>query len=160
MSSALTDVYPRPIAPRTLELRPARTEAILGARGRRATSRRACSAAIGLDAVDEGAGHIRVTVPTFRPDLTREVDLIEEIARLHGYDQVPPTLPRLDAAAGADARRSTTSRNDAARDALRGLGLDEMVTYGFVGAAPRPPVPRRRSRRTCASPIRCARSSR
>ncbi|HEY1586199.1 MAG TPA: phenylalanine--tRNA ligase subunit beta, partial [Polyangia bacterium] len=84
VTSSLADIYPRPVAPRSLELRPARTEAILGTVVTRDEQTRLLTA-IGLDAVDEGAGHIRVTVPTFRPDLTREIDLIEEIARLHGY---------------------------------------------------------------------------
>ena len=131
VTSALADAYPRPVTPKTLELRPARTEALLGTtvtRDRQA----ALLAAIGLDTVDEGAGHIRVTIPTFRPDLSREVDLIEEIARLHGYDRVAPTLPRLDEPPGP-MRDLDDARNDAARDALRGLGLDEVVTYGFVG---------------------------
>ncbi|MCA1664503.1 MAG: phenylalanine--tRNA ligase subunit beta, partial [Myxococcales bacterium] len=131
VASALTDVYPRPGAPKTIELRPARTEALLGThvpRDRQAQ----LLAAVGLDAVDEGAGHIRVTVPTFRPDLTREIDLVEEIARLHGYDRVAPTLPRMAEPPGP-MRDHDDERNDAARDALRGLGLDEVVSYGFVG---------------------------
>ncbi len=52
------------------------------------------------------------------------------------------------------------ARNDAARDALRGLGLDEVVTYGFVGPHHGAPVRSTAICRTCASPIRCARSSR
>lgn len=131
VASALTDVYPRPIAPKTIDLRPARTEAILGAALPRDRQARLL-AAVGLDAVDQGAGHIRVTVPTFRPDLTREIDLVEEIARLHGYDRVTPTLPRLAEPPGP-MRDLDDQRNDAARDALRGLGLDEVVSYAFVG---------------------------
>ena len=131
VTSALADAYPRAIAPATLELRPARTEALLGTRVTR-DRQTALLASIGLDAVDEGAGHIRVTVPTFRPDLSREIDLIEEIARLHGYDRVAPTLPRMAEPPGP-MRDFDDERNDAARDALRGLGLDEIVTYGFVG---------------------------
>ncbi len=131
VASALTDAYPRPIAPKTLELRPARTESLLGMKVPR-DQQTVLLRGIGLDAVDEGAGHIRVTVPTFRPDLLREVDLIEEIARLYGYDHVPPTLPRMEEPPGP-MRDLDDTRNDAARDALRGLGLDEIVTYGFVG---------------------------
>jgi phenylalanyl-tRNA synthetase beta chain len=131
VSSAPADAYPRPLAPRTIELRPARTEAILGAPVTRDEQARLLSA-IGLDAVDEGGGHIRVTVPTFRPDLTREIDLIEEVARLHGYDRVAPTLPRMVEPPGP-MRDAAETRNDAARDALRGLGLDEVVSYAFVG---------------------------
>jgi phenylalanyl-tRNA synthetase beta chain len=62
----------------------------------------------------------------------REVDLVEEIARLYGYDRVAPTLPRLDEPPGP-MRDLDDTRNDAARDALRGLGLDEIVSYAFVG---------------------------
>ncbi|MGZ3408562.1 MAG: phenylalanine--tRNA ligase subunit beta, partial [Polyangia bacterium] len=131
VASALADVYPRAIAPVTLELRPARTESLLGTPLTR-DRQSALLASIGLDAVDEGSGHIRVTVPTFRPDLSREVDLIEEIARLYGYDRVAPTLPRMDQPPGP-MRDLDDVRNDAARDALRGIGLDEIVTYGFVG---------------------------
>ena len=131
VASALTDAYPKPVKPLVLELRPARTEALLGTRVAR-DRQTVLLSAIGLDAVDEGTGHIRVTVPTFRPDLLREVDLIEEIARLYGYDHVQPTLPRMAEPPGP-MRDLDDARNDAARDALRGLGLDEVVTYGFVG---------------------------
>lgn len=129
-TSTLTDAYPKPVGPATIALRPARTDALLGVTLPRDRQAKLLQS-IGLDAVDGGGGQLRVTVPTFRPDLTREIDLIEEIARLHGYDQVPPTLPRMDHPPGP-MRDLDEARNDAARDALRGLGLDEIVTYGFV----------------------------
>jgi phenylalanyl-tRNA synthetase beta chain len=133
IGSSLADAYPRPIAPATVTLRPGRTDALLGFITK-VDRQVALLEAIGVDAVDEGAGTLRAVVPTSRPDLTREVDLIEEIARLHGYDHVPATLPRLDQPPGP-MRDADDVRNDAARDALRGVGLDEVVTYGFVGPA-------------------------
>ncbi|WP_217617346.1 hypothetical protein, partial [Cellulomonas sp. GbtcB1] len=48
----------------------------------------------GADAV------VSVTVPTWRPDLTEPDDLVEEVARLHGYDAIPPVVPRSPAALG------------------------------------------------------------
>src|SRR5262249_41081413 len=83
---------------------------------------------IELDAKPGGAGPLRVEVPTFRRDLVREVDLIEEVARLHGYDAFPPTLPPSTHAprGGGDAVA------EAARDGLCALGLAEAITYGFV----------------------------
>ncbi|MDB4968477.1 MAG: phenylalanyl-tRNA synthetase, beta subunit [Myxococcales bacterium] len=131
LGSSLTDAYPRPIAPVLVTLRPARTDALLGFTTK-IDRQVSLLKAIGIDAIDEGAGTLRALVPTSRPDLTREVDLIEEIARLHGYDHVPATLPPLDSPPGP-MRDADDVRNDAARDALRGLGLDEVVTYGFVG---------------------------
>lgn len=130
VASALADAYPRPIAPVTLTLRAERTSALLGL-ALPAAAQAKLLHGIGLEAHVDGAT-LRVTVPTFRPDLTREVDLIEEIARLHGYEHVPAVLPPLDEPPGP-MRNAAEATNDAARDALRGLGLDEVVTYGFVG---------------------------
>ncbi len=71
----------------------------------------------------------RVTPPTFRPDLIREVDLIEEVGRIAGYDAAPETLPR-HATAGALTREQRVRR--AVRSALAGCGLDEVLTYTFI----------------------------
>ncbi|RYD06911.1 hypothetical protein N752_01925 [Desulforamulus aquiferis] len=43
--------------------------------------------------VQEQGDNLLVTVPTFRPDITREIDLVEEVARLYGFHRVPETLP-------------------------------------------------------------------
>jgi phenylalanyl-tRNA synthetase beta chain len=88
-------------------------------------------------AVDAGAGVVdraaswTVTVPTFRPDLEREVDLIEEVGRLAGYDRAPETLPRHRVAGGL-TRPQQVRR--AVRRALAGCGLDEVITYSFIAA--------------------------
>jgi phenylalanyl-tRNA synthetase beta chain len=130
VSGSFVDRYPRAIEPARLSLRPTRTDALLGARIA-ADEQAGLLGRLGL-AVDASGDRIQVTVPTFRPDLTREADLIEEIARLYGYDRFPTTIPRLAAApAVSDVARHRVD-DEAARDALRGLGLDEIVTYGFV----------------------------
>lgn len=129
VTSALTDVVARPIAPAQVTLRPARTQMIIGAPIDRARQKSLLQS-IGLDVLDEGES-LRCIVPTFRPDLTREIDLVEEIARLHGYENIPATLPRLHAAPGP-LRAADELRLDATRDALRALGLDELMTYSFV----------------------------
>jgi phenylalanyl-tRNA synthetase beta chain len=71
-----------------------------------------------------------VTPPTFRPDLEREVDLIEEVGRIAGYGRSPETLPRHRVAGGL-TRPQQVRR--AVRRALAGCGLDEAITYTFVG---------------------------
>jgi phenylalanyl-tRNA synthetase beta chain len=70
-------------------------------------------------------------VPTFRRDLTREADLVEEVARLHGYQRVPATLPRTTAV-GRDGRSEAERRQETARAALAALGFTEAITYAFV----------------------------
>jgi phenylalanyl-tRNA synthetase beta chain len=85
-------------------------------------------AAIGIASAPDGADKIAATVPTFRPDITIEEDLVEEVMRLVGYDRAPARLPR---GSGAPAP-SPEALADRARDALAALGLSEIVSWGFV----------------------------
>jgi phenylalanyl-tRNA synthetase beta chain len=78
--------------------------------------------------VNPGDESITATAPTFRPDITIEEDLVEEVMRLHGYDRVPARLP-----GGRRApERSPEALADRARDALAALGLHEVATWAFV----------------------------
>lgn len=70
-----------------------------------------------------------VTPPSFRPDLIRGVDLIEEVGRISGYGRAPETLPRHSTAGGL-TRPQQVRR--AVRRALAGCGLDEVLTYSFI----------------------------
>ncbi|MGE5550204.1 MAG: phenylalanine--tRNA ligase subunit beta [Bacteroidota bacterium] len=74
------------------------------------------------------AGGLAVTVPTHRQDVEGPADLAEEVARLHGYDRIPPTYP-----ASSQVGRRTPAQDFAlrARRLLRGLGQTEVVTYSF-----------------------------
>src|SRR5665647_3578492 len=80
---------------------------------------------------DAPDGAVDVQAPTWRPDLTAPVDLVEEIARLRGYDAIPSVLPTAPAGRGlTDAQRT---RRSVAR-ALADAGLTEVLSYPFVGA--------------------------
>ena len=83
-----------------------------------------------------GRGRVwQVTVPSWRVDVTREIDLIEEVARIHGYDQIPTTFPALRTVPPApDAR---LQRDRAVRQMLRAAGFHEAATLSFIerGAA-------------------------
>jgi phenylalanyl-tRNA synthetase beta chain len=87
--------------------------------------------AIGIATNPEGGDKLVATVPTFRPDISIEEDLVEEVMRLVGYDRAPVRLPH---GSGAPAP-SPEATADRARDALAALGLAEIVSWGFV---PRP----------------------
>jgi phenylalanyl-tRNA synthetase beta chain len=82
-------------------------------------------------AVEEAGDLLTAVVPSFRPDISIEPDLIEEVMRLTGYDRVPARLPPGARAPGV----SPEALADRARDALAAQGLHEAVTWGFV---PRP----------------------
>lgn len=72
---------------------------------------------------------LRFQPPSFRPDLTREVDLIEELARRHGYDAIPERLP--DASGDYHYEAPVRRPTDIARAALLASGCTEAVTFGF-----------------------------
>lgn len=78
---------------------------------------------------DALASPLRCRVPSWRNDLRRREDLIEEIARIHGYDSIPTTLPRQPLAPVVVSRGRTAA--DATRDALAAAGLFECMTLPF-----------------------------
>ena len=118
-------------APKTLRLRDERTERLLGTAVPRDE---AADILRRLEfAVAETPEGLDVTVSAFRRgDVTREVDLIEEVARLWGLDKLPYTLPSRRGATGVLAPEQRLRRR--AEDALAGAGLSEVC--GWVFAAP------------------------
>ena len=87
-------------------------------------------ARLGCKVEPAGEGHLTVTAPTNRPDLTREVDLIEEVCRLWGEGDITPTLPAAKNHAGGltvDQRRVRLIGQT-----LRACGLSETSTYCFA----------------------------
>ncbi|MCL6454417.1 MAG: phenylalanine--tRNA ligase subunit beta [Alicyclobacillus sp.] len=79
---------------------------------------------------DRSSAVWRVTVPTRRPDITREADLVEEVARMVGYDQIPSTLPQGATTAGVLTRAQQMQR--VTRHTLVGCGMMEVFTYAFT----------------------------
>ncbi len=72
-----------------------------------------------------------VTIPSWRLDVEREIDVIEEIARLYGYDRFPNTLP---AFAGAVIELPDAHKDEKLRSSLLGLGYDEAVSLTFISS--------------------------
>jgi len=127
-SPAVVDLRPRPIHPARVLLRPERANSLLGLD---LGTQEMCDLLrrLGMETspVDDG---VEVTVPTRRPDVTMEADLIEEIGRLYGYDRIDATMPR-----GTLTRGSLPPREEGAAEAARALclcGLSEVVTYSFA----------------------------
>ncbi len=71
-----------------------------------------------------------VSVPTRRPDITIEADLIEEVARLYGYDHIPTTLPIGLTTAGALTKHQQKRRK--VRNYLESVGLSQVITYSLT----------------------------
>ena len=77
-----------------------------------------------------GFGFVRVAAPSWRPDLRNGPDLVEEVARLRGYDKIPSVLPTAPGGRGLTAGQRGVRL---ASTALAGLGLTEVWSYPFVG---------------------------
>jgi phenylalanyl-tRNA synthetase beta chain len=124
----LIDRYPTRLRPAVLRLRRARIVGLLGLAVPDREVRRLLGR-LGFTLAPAPGGW-RVTIPTRRVDVLREVDLIEEIARHYGFDRLPATFPALTAAAPPVDPRITRARG--LRSALTAAGFFEAVTFGFI----------------------------
>ena len=118
---------------RNISLRPSRTEALAGIDVPK-TEQIRILAALGFQPKD-GGDLIEVTPPSWRPDIHGEADLVEEVARIVGFDHIPTVpLPRL-ADQPEQALSLTQSRRVRARRALAGRGMVEALTFSFLKQA-------------------------
>jgi phenylalanyl-tRNA synthetase beta chain len=124
----LIDACPRPQDRPRLRLRLPRTNAILGTTLAKPQVKDILRR-LEMPAVAEDEDTLTVQVPSYRGDLTREIDLIEEVARLHGYDNIPVTLPRLAMAAQRPPKEARL--REKAKELLLGLGFFEVINYAF-----------------------------
>ncbi|MDC0706911.1 phenylalanine--tRNA ligase subunit beta [Stigmatella sp. ncwal1] len=132
VASGRVDVYPGQKPARRVTLRFARVEKVLGTSVPEGECRRILGA-LGFQGVEEGAAQATFEVPRARVDVEREEDLLEEIARVFGYDNIRARLPRGVAELAPEPPQSEAERR--LRQVLSGAGLNEVVNYSFV--APR-----------------------
>lgn len=126
--SGVVDTYPAPVSERTISLRPARATYVLGVD---IAKEEASQILTGLQfKVQDSGEDLLVTVPTHRVDVNLEIDLIEEIARMHGYNRVPDTLPYGPSTQGLKTKEQSFTAG--LRDLLAESGLYEVVTYSFT----------------------------
>ncbi len=127
VSVGTVDVRVPPRAPTTLRLRAERVRQILGkvVEGAEAA---AILSNLGCEVAVEGAD-LQVAVPSYRADLEREIDLIEEVARVHGLDRIPSTVPGRRVGRGGLSVEQKRARE--IEDLLVGGGLSQVISYSF-----------------------------
>lgn len=117
-------------SPTTVRFRPSRCEGLMGITVKSDEMVRLLSAVgIGVEPVGRAGEELRCTIPAWRPDLYREVDLIEEVARLKGLEHIP-ILEKLPVTVHAPQLKERAQRE--LGGLLTGLGFFETVTFSFV----------------------------
>jgi len=128
IAKGIIDCYPEPWSAPSITVRVQRTNEILGAKISIEEIVQYLSS-LGMAVREDGSNRMEVKPPSFRVDLTREIDLIEEVARLVGYDAIPVTLPAIRPGQGdTDA----ITLRDRIKTLLVGMGYVELITYSFV----------------------------
>jgi phenylalanyl-tRNA synthetase beta chain len=138
LAGGVVDIYPVPHEPKEIALHFQKTTALLGIPISHALQISYLTN-LGLVVTGQSPGECTFGIPTFRVDLKRDVDLIEEIGRLYGVDKIPATPPRQSI--GTNAYDTVYDAASEARRILTGLGLDEaqgqtLVAHEECGVKP------------------------
>ena len=132
IQQGILDEYPNPAPSRKVQLRFERTNAMLGTDIGEKEQRQILTN-LGFEEQDPSPSEATYTVPPRRHDVAHEADLIEEVARMHGFDNLPTTLPRVHPRQEIIAPQAAIERN--LRAHLVGLGLTELSSLTFSSDA-------------------------
>lgn len=128
VACGIIDAYPKIITPPVINLRPQRVSSMLGIEvGKQETinilNQLSCKVNEGDD------GNLTVTPPSYRIDLEREIDLVEEVARLKGFDSIPATMPFVRIQSDKPPLRQIIERK--VRTVLVNNGMHEVINFSF-----------------------------
>ncbi len=119
----IADVYPEKISEREVLFRYDRCRKLLGYDVPHSEIKRIVTA-LGMKIISEENGKLLLSIPTFRPDIEREADIIEEIARINGYENIP-AVPRISIT--LEKRYDHSDFTDSLRTTANALGFFEMI---------------------------------
>lgn len=132
VAPGVVEAYPNPSRPIAIHLRPKRVEELLGVSPGRAEMSGALKA-LGATVGSGPQGALLVTPPSFRRDLTREIDLVEEVARIVGYHRIEGVMPSAPLVRGELPERMRWERE--LKRVLTAAGFFEAVTLSFAASA-------------------------
>jgi len=130
VACGVIDAYPQPFSPLDIEFSPEETNNILGS-SISVKEMGEILTRLGFKTFEkEGETYLCVRVPSYRNDISQPIDLVEEIARLYGYDKIPSGMPKIEVSDSVDDK--VLILEDHVRDVLTGLGLCEVVSHSLV----------------------------
>lgn len=132
LHAEIADTYPRPPSPKTIALRPSEAKRILGIDFSLEEIRHILAALECTCTTHTGDGEpwLEVGVPSYRLDVLIPADLIEDIARIHGYEAIPSTLMR--DVLPPQRSQPLLQGLERTRDILVGCGLTEIMSYALT----------------------------
>ncbi|MCK5503546.1 MAG: phenylalanine--tRNA ligase subunit beta [Thermodesulfovibrionia bacterium] len=153
--SHITDIYPDPYTPRKLCVKYKKINSVIGIDIDESFVENVLTG-LGFKIKREGDG-IVVTPPSFRQDIQRDVDIIEEVVRLYGYDRIPSTLPAVQMISAPVHKTQEAIKS--IKNAMVKSGFSEAINYSFLNPEIMdklniPPEDRRRKTVFIKNPLR------
>jgi phenylalanyl-tRNA synthetase beta chain len=129
IAKGMIDEYPKPFTPPVINLRIEKVNSLLGSS---ISCERAMEhlRALEMEVEKLDANLLQVTPSAFRVDLTREVDLVEEVARMEGFDEISVTFPSIKPSDEVEPPEQVMT--ETLREIMAGLGFNEVINYSFV----------------------------
>jgi phenylalanyl-tRNA synthetase beta chain len=129
VARGIIDVYPVKIPQKSIHLRVSRVNQLLGINLAAETIRDIfLRLEFEVDPVEHGVFSVRV--PSFRVDIEREIDLVEEVARLNGYENIPATMPKARVFSDRPTRHQRMEK--LLRDLMVAQGFNEVINFSFI----------------------------
>ncbi|MCM0083143.1 phenylalanine--tRNA ligase subunit beta [Geomonas sp. Red32] len=132
VAKGMIDAYPQPIEPRVITARLSRINLVCGL-SLSAAAVKDIFERLEFEIIEEKDDVFKVRVPLFRVDLEREIDLVEEVVRLNGFEKVQATLPT--ASVFSDLPSDEQRLTSRIKDLLVSQGFSEVINYSFVAPA-------------------------
>lgn len=125
------DYYPQKIQPYSFKMRPAKIRQLIGDQALSDAEIIDILSRLDISLTKQDDNYL-VQIPTFRRDLCREADLVEEVARVYGYDKISVTP--LNGVSLQGGKSPEHMLEDKIREAMLGFGLYETITYSFINS--------------------------
>ena len=129
VTRGIVDEYPKKISRKTTLLRSHRIEKILGIKIPHEKVMNILEK-LGMTVSSGQEGVLKITAPSYRPDLEREIDIIEEVARIFDYSNIPVTYPPVNLSSAAKFGETTLA--DRIKNIMTGWGFWEVINYSFI----------------------------
>jgi phenylalanyl-tRNA synthetase beta chain len=132
VARGIIDAYPKQLPPKTIIARVSRVNDILGLDlDEKTVGDIFTNLEFGVERVESGV--LKVAIPSFRVDIEREIDLVEEVARLHGFENIPTTMPVAQVFSDRIPRSQQLERE--LKNLLVGEGFNEVINFSFASHA-------------------------